>query len=158
MCLMPVKLSSRIPLPSAKKWKPEPVSLEGEARMAAYFAYHAKPQSWIKQYGGARWSPELSGWHLLARHENPKNFLGNAAQPSSDVGHLVSTFLWYQQSSRYSENSIQTDLAGLKAFWDSFPGKEPKDVTNQEAVSFFKDYAYRRKLSNSWQHSVIDSL
>lgn len=158
MSLTPTRLKTPTPLPPEKKWNAARVSFEGEARIAVYFAYDSELLGWIKQFRGARWSPELNGWHLPATPENLKYFLAFSSPTRNDVGDPISTFQLYLQSRRYSENTIRTYLAGLKAFLDSFPGKAPKDITDQEVVSFFREYAYRRNLSISWQHSVINAI
>lgn len=158
MSLTPTKLKSQLALPPDKKRDAERVSFEAEARIAVYFPYDTELLGWIKQFRGARWSPELNGWHLPATPENLKYFLEFSSPTRNDVGDPISTFQLYLQSRRYSENTIRTYLAGLKAFLDSFPGKAPKDITDQEVVSFFREYAYRRNLSISWQHSVINAI
>jgi integrase/recombinase XerD len=135
------------------------MTFDGETRIGVWFDYDHEMMGWIKQFRGARWNPEAKCWHLPVTPENLRYFFGSPKMEwDNEDSTPVAAFRVYLQSRRYAENTIRTYLAGLKAFLDAFPEREPKDITDKEVVSFFRDYAYRRNLSISWQHSVINAI
>lgn len=65
--------------------------------------------------------------------------------------------IWMQQH-RYSENSINSYLGGLKAFFAFHANKSPHEIVNNDIIRFNSEYVLRLGYSPSYQNLVVSAI
>jgi integrase/recombinase XerD len=150
------KLDTPVYIFEYMNWRVKAVMHEGKRRLALYFDYNPVLNGRVKALGDARWSRTLRAWHVPDTDANRQKLgLKRAIQP----GYLpqAAEFKAWMQASRYSEHTIRSYTQALVIFLSRI-GKDPERITNEDAVTFFRTYAYGKGLSVSWQRLIINAV
>jgi integrase/recombinase XerD len=131
------------------------INYKDEKRIRVEFAYDALHITNIKKLGG-RWSASLKCWHLPYT-DKIKKLMQMEDMQSRHKFDLI-TFKKFMQSSRYSENTIDTYMDCMKIFAEWMKEAEPASITNEDVETFMQQYAWQKKLSISWQRLLISAL
>lgn len=73
------------------------------------------------------------------------------------ISHIM-RFKEYLQAQRYSESTIKSYTEALKIFLIQVWPRQVHEITDNDALLFFKTYCYDKKLSISWQRLIINAI
>ena len=158
---------------------PESIIHYGEERIKLSFSYESRLQEAVKRLPGRRWSKTLKAWHiprdralleeliqLLQYEKEPEKEPEVEAEPEEikeqevNVNYVIAQtelFREFLQANRYSESTIRSYTEGLKIFLFRI-NRPVEEISNPEAQDFFREYAYSKSLSISWQRMIINAI
>ena len=130
----------------------KPGILNNQKRLIISFPYHAEQIKELKRIGGI-WDPSLRAWLINDTPEHRSIFF-------SEKKHLfdLENFRSWLQANRYSENTIKSYTDGMNVLANYYSELKPEELTNKHLIEFFRDYAYKKNLSVSWQRLIINAL
>lgn len=168
------------------KWKAQPITHKGMARIAVYFENRAELNERIKKLPDAQWSQTLKAWHLPDTPDNRKllnvsppatpilpkkeNNISPATHNNSPVKTIhtlrlnpeatekIEAFKRWLRSKRYSENTLKTYSEALLSFLKYYNHKPINAITNADIIDYNNDYILGNKLSSSYQNQIVNAI
>ena len=152
-----------------KEWKIEIIVYEGEKRIAVRFEKRADWIQEIKKITGARWNPALKAWHIrdceehrrmlgMGLNDKVKNGLEVIPKEQYELKQQLNHFTDWMRSRRYSEHTVSVYVQTLLVFFQFYPHKKIKEITNEDVLVFNRKHILDKKLSASYQSQFVNAL
>lgn len=142
----------------------------GQKWIQLQFEYNAALVNSVKQITGTRWSQTLKSWLVPPTDENKKRLqqifkklppeLPQAPEPVTPLNRQadIIAFKKHLQANRYSASTVKSYSEALLIFLLHFGSKPAAEITNQDALQFFYEYAHRKNVSVSWQRLIVNAI
>jgi integrase/recombinase XerD len=152
-----------------KEWKTEIIVYDGEKRIAVRFEKRFDWIQEIRKLPGARWSPVLKAWHIrdceehrkklgIALNDKVKNGLVAIPEEQGELKQQLNYFTDWMRSRRYSEHTVSVYIQTLQVFFQFYPNKKIKEITNDDVLVFNRKHILEKKLSASYQSQFVNAL
>lgn len=152
-----------------KEWETEIINYQGEKRIRIQFEKRADWIQEIKKLPGARWSPALKAWHIrdcedyrrmlgMKLNDKIKKGLEGMSKEQDELKQQLNHFTAWMRVRRYSEHTVSVYVQTLLVFFQFYPDKKIKEITNEDVLVFNRKHILEKKLSASYQSQFVNAL
>ena len=111
----------------------------------------------FKTFKGVAWIHLKRSQHVPVKKRTEGEPLKRCQQQIEKTP-IITAFINYLRSRRYSENTIDTYSDAMNVFLN-FTGQKPiEDIDNNDVIRFNNDYILARGLSASYQNQVVNAI
>lgn len=156
------------------KWKAEPITHQGAARIALHFEYSKAANERVRKLVGVKWSSTLKVWHVPDNEvyrkqfelfgtpppspQQPTNIVKDEKQITPEIITKVNAYKSWLRSRRYSDSTIKTYSEALLSFLKFYSNKPVAEITNNDVIVFNNDFILKHKLSASYQNQIVNAI
>jgi integrase/recombinase XerD len=142
-------------------WLAKLVTHRTEKRIAVHFEKNATLTTRIRSIEGARWSRQMTAWHVPDNETNRARFkLVPVPQKklSPEATLQLESFSLWLKAKRYSDNTHKTYTEALKSFLAFFGNKPIEEINNNDVIIFNNQFILKNKLSASYQNQIVNAV
>ena len=148
------------------KWKAEPITHNGQARIALHFEYSKTANERVRKLTGVKWSNTLKVWHVPDNSQHREKFgleekvIGKEAiLKISEINKLnFQKYIDLLYLKGYSVNTIRTYSTEFAQLLYILKDKNVNELTTEHLKSYLLYCLQTLKLSENQVHSRINAL